>query len=171
MTQDSHNWALSAAGVVLHDGKVLLARHTYSYGKGKLIIPGGYLQEGELPEEAVQREVLEETGITVAVREFVGIRFNQDSWYAIFVADYISGEAQSDGHENNEVLWLDPLEATTREDVPDLTREAIKAAVFRSDRAFVETPYRGTTRHGAYRFYTSPQKPQTASPRRINHEN
>ena len=157
MAQEYNNWTLSAAGVVLRDGKVLLPRHTYSYGKGKLIIPGGFLREGELPEEAVQREVLEETGITVAVREFVGIRFNQDSWYAIFDADYISGEAHSDGHENSEVLWLDPQEAILRDDVPDLTREAIKAAVFRSNQAFVETPYRGTTKHGAYRFYTSRQ--------------
>ena len=150
-------WSLSAAAVVLREGKVLLARHTYSYGKGKLIIPGGYLQAGELPEEAVVREVLEETGITAVVRNFVGIRFNQDSWYAIFTADYVCGEAQSDGHENCELLWLDPEEAVIRDDVPDLTREAIKAAVFRSEQTFVETPYRGTTKHGAYRFYTSRQ--------------
>ena len=171
MTKDSHNWALSAAGVVLRNGKVLLARHTYSYGKGKLIIPGGYLQEGELPEEAVQREVLEETGITVAVRDFLGIRFNQDSWYAIFVAEYISGEAKSDEYENSEVLWLSPEEAMTRDDVPDLTREAIKAAVFRADQTFVETPYHGTDKHGVYRFYTSRQKPQDILSRRANHEN
>lgn len=155
MAQEYNNWMLSAAGVVLRDGKVLLARHTYSYGKGKLIIPGGFLREGELPEEAVQREIFEETGITAAVRKFVGIRFNQDSWYAIFSADYIRGEAHSDDHENSEVLWLDPQEAILRDDVPDLTREAIKAAVFRSNQAFVETPYRGTTKHGSYRFYTS----------------
>lgn len=164
-------WGLSAAGVVLRDGKVLLARHTYSYGKGKLIIPGGYLQAGELPEEAVAREVLEETGITVTVRDFIGIRFNQDAWYAIFAADYVSGEAQSDARENSEVLWLDPQEAILRDDVPDLTREAIKAAVFRSEQAFVETPYRGTTKHGAYRFYTSRQDRASLFTRRNPHDN
>ena len=34
------NWSQSVAGVCLKDGKVLLARHTYGSGKGKLIIPG-----------------------------------------------------------------------------------------------------------------------------------
>lgn len=164
-------WSLSAAGVVLHDGKVLLARHTYSYGKGKLIIPGGYLQAGELPEEAVIREILEETGITASVQEFVGIRFNQDSWYAIFAANYVSGNTHSDGCENSEVIWLAPEEALTRDDVPELTREAIKAAVFRVEQGFVETPYHGTTKHGTYRFYTSRQSRTVFSTWRDSHDN
>ncbi|MCR4993279.1 MAG: hypothetical protein K6A45_09570 [Lachnospiraceae bacterium] len=37
----STNWTQSVAGVCIRDGKVLLARHTYGAGKGKLIIPGG----------------------------------------------------------------------------------------------------------------------------------
>lgn len=43
MSEENTNWEKSAAGVVIKDGKVLLARHTYGAGKGKLIIPGGYI--------------------------------------------------------------------------------------------------------------------------------
>ena len=57
------NWNHSTAAVCMKDGKVLLARHTYGGGKGKLIIPGGYLQENETPEEAVKREFMEEVGL------------------------------------------------------------------------------------------------------------
>ena len=33
------NWNHSTAAVCMQNGKVLLARHTYGGGKGKLIIP------------------------------------------------------------------------------------------------------------------------------------
>ena len=69
MSEENTDWGKSVAGVVLRDGKVLLARHTYGAGKGRLIIPGGYLQNGESPEGALQREFLEETGVEVRAVE------------------------------------------------------------------------------------------------------
>ena len=59
MTQEeinNTNWSQSVAGVCIKDGKVLLARHTYGSGNGRLIIPGGYVKYGEVPEEALIRE-------------------------------------------------------------------------------------------------------------------
>ena len=40
MNTENTNWGQSVAGVVIRDGKVLLARHTYGNGKGLLITPG-----------------------------------------------------------------------------------------------------------------------------------
>ena len=60
----AENWQKSVAAIVEHDGKILLVRHTYGAGKGRLIIPGGYLKDNETPQQACVREVLEETGIT-----------------------------------------------------------------------------------------------------------
>lgn len=37
MNNDNTNWGQSVTGVVIHKGKVLLARHTYGRGAGKLI--------------------------------------------------------------------------------------------------------------------------------------
>lgn len=118
----------SVSGVLIRDGKVLLGRHTYGGGKGLLIIPGGYIQQGEAPEDAVVREFLEETGVTVRPGEILGIRFNTHDWYVIFRVEYLSGEAVSDHDENSEVLWLDVKEALSREDVPLLTKQAIMSA-------------------------------------------
>ena len=52
------------AGAVVSDerGRVLLLRHTLRGGEG-WGIPGGFLTGGEQPEEAVRREMLEETGL------------------------------------------------------------------------------------------------------------
>lgn len=36
-------WTQSVTGVVIHEEKVLLVRHTYGDGKGLLIVPGGYI--------------------------------------------------------------------------------------------------------------------------------
>lgn len=107
MSEENTDWGKSVAGVVLRDGKVLLARHTYGAGKGRLIIPGGYLQNGESPEGALQREFLEETGVEVRAVGLLGVRFNMHDWYVVFLAEYVGGEARSDHDENSEVVWLD----------------------------------------------------------------
>jgi len=136
------NWSQSVAGVCIHDGKVLLARHTYGNGAGKLIIPGGYLKFGELPKETLIREYQEETGVTVKPGNLLGIRFNEKDWYAIFSADYVDGEARSDGDENSEVVWMDTREALRDETVPDLTKVMIECAL--NTKGMGITPYQTT---------------------------
>ncbi len=119
----------SVAGVLLREGKVLLARHTYGPGKGKLIIPGGYIEEGEMPEEALKREFLEEVGITVRPTKLIGIRFNIKDWYAVFSVEHIAGEPRSDRDENSEVVWMPIEDALSHDDVPDLSKKLIECAL------------------------------------------
>lgn len=133
-------WNQSVAGVCVRDGRVLLARHTYGGGRGKLIIPGGYLEAGESPQDALRREFIEETGVTVEPRDVIGIRFNARDWYVVFSADYVSGEARSDDAENSEVIWLDVDEALVRDDVPDLTKQMLRAY---GRGRFIATSYAG----------------------------
>ena len=136
---NSTNWSQSVGGVCLKNGKVLLARHTYGSGKGRLIIPGGYVRFGEIPEEALIREYQEETGVTVRAGRLLGIRFNTKDWYAVFTAEYVEGEARSDGDENSEVVWMDPEDAMQDETVPDLTKIMIGRAL--AGEGFEFTPY------------------------------
>ena len=128
MAHENTNWSQSAAAVCIHDGKVLLARHTYGSGTGKLIIPGGYVEVGEAPQDAVKREFLEETGVVIEPEALIGVRFNSHDWYVVFRAAYVSGEAHSDGEENSEVVWMEPQEALSRDDVPELTKIMIRKA-------------------------------------------
>lgn len=129
MNASDTQWGKAAACVVLRDGKVLLGRHTYGVGKGLLILPGGYLNHGETPEQAAVREVWEETGVRVETEELVGIRFNAQDWYVIFLARYREGTARAGDEENSEIVWLDAEEALEQDDVPDLTKWAIRSVL------------------------------------------
>ena len=146
------NFGQSVAGIVIRENKVLLVRHTYGAGKGKLIIPGGYVNEGETPQEAVKRELFEETGIIVNPTCIVGIRFNTYDWYVVFMADYISGIAQSDGNENNEVLWININEIEMRDDVPELTKKLI-CSIQKHNNNLIYTAYEGNAKHAPYSLY------------------
>ena len=63
------------AGAVVSDerGRVLLLRHVLRRGSG-WGVPGGFIAAGEQPEEAVRREVREETGLELDGVELAFVR-------------------------------------------------------------------------------------------------
>lgn len=152
MENNNTNWGQSVTGVVINDNKVLLARHTYGDGKGKLIIPGGYVNIGESPQAALVREYKEETNIDVKPVDIIGIRFNMHDWYIAFRAEYVSGEAASDNDENSEVVWMDIEEALSRDDVPELTKKLVQSAISK-EKGLNYKEYKGNTKHAPYSLY------------------
>jgi 8-oxo-dGTP pyrophosphatase MutT (NUDIX family) len=62
--------------IVLHrDGRLLLVKHTYDR---YWYLPGGGRKRGEAPEAAIEREVLEEIGITaLRIEKKLGTYFSQ----------------------------------------------------------------------------------------------
>lgn len=152
MESNNTNWSQSVTGVVIKNGKVLLARHIYGDGKGKLIVPGGYAQYGETPQEAVKRELYEETKVIIEPKQIIAIRFNAHDWYVAFAAEYISGSAGTDNDENDEVVWMDIDEAMARGDIPDLTKKLIRCAI-NADAGLKLLPYEGNSKHGKGYLY------------------
>lgn len=63
------------AGAVISDerGRVLLLRHAMRRGSG-WGIPGGFMLAGEQPEDAIRREMREETGLELESVELVFVR-------------------------------------------------------------------------------------------------
>ena len=108
---------------------MLLARHIYGRGAGKWIVPGGYINREESPQDALKREYLEETGLDIEAAKLIGIRFNNRDWYAVFSANVIGGQIKPDSVEIDAVEWVDIQEALTREDVPGLTKALIECAI------------------------------------------
>ena len=124
---DNHFAAVGA--VVLRGGKMLLVRHTYGAAAGKLLNPGGFLQDGELPYDAIKREVLEETGVTVEPIGMIAIRCKSDNWYMVIQCEYISGEPRTDANENSEALFMDCSEVLSRDDVTDTAKTLLQTAM------------------------------------------
>lgn len=67
-------FAVTAGAVVCDErGRVLLLRHVLRKGSG-WGVPGGFLKSGEQPEDAIRRELREETGLELDSVELAFVR-------------------------------------------------------------------------------------------------
>ena len=119
-----------------HDGpQLLLGRKKTGLGLGKLVGPGGKLELGESPVDAVVREVQEEVGITVRVDSLVLIgeltypfphrpAWSQKSW-AFLCRDWTGVPRESDE------LWPEwhPLDALPLDEMWDDAKHWLPAAL------------------------------------------
>src|SRR5512137_1608916 len=95
---------VGVGAVVIKEGKVLLVKRGVEPNKGVWAIPGGSLKLGETLQEGAEREILEETGITIKAGDpfYCFDFFERDSidrirFHYVIVdmkADYISGEVK-----------------------------------------------------------------------------
>ena len=72
--RSKHVWLGVCGLVIADDGKWLVVKKTYGGLKGKWSLPAGFVQPGETADEAVVREVKEETGIETEVIGLFGLR-------------------------------------------------------------------------------------------------
>ena len=110
---------VGVGAVVLRNGRVLLVRRGVEPAKGLWAIPGGGLKLGETLREGAEREILEETGITIRAGEPVftcdmlqrdgegRVRFQ----YVIvdLAAEYLEGEIRA-ADDALEARWVSPAE-------------------------------------------------------------
>lgn len=100
--------------LIERDGKYLVTRRSKcnDYMPLKWDIPGGIVKAGETLEEAIKREVDEETRLTVQVKHVVFIYANRDqlpvrqTFQAVYLCQYSSGEVQLDPSEHDLYEWV-----------------------------------------------------------------
>ena len=95
-----------AVAVILGDDHgVLLGRRCIDPGSGLWSFPAGYVNRGEVLEEAAIREVLEELSVAVRLTGLVGVYSESDSPVVLIVyaGEILAGEPMPDGHEVSEV--------------------------------------------------------------------
>jgi ADP-ribose pyrophosphatase len=151
-TRYPENPVVAVGAVVYHREKVLLVRRAKPPATGQWAIPGGSVNLGESLQQAAQRELLEETGVSVRVLEPVcvfDVIDRDDSGkiryhYVIvdFAAEYVQGEIRP-GDDALEVRWVSEEELGLLE-VNHRTRQLL-AEKF----GFGDSPIRNVRTHGS----------------------
>ena len=125
---------VAVGAIVIKDGQVLLVRRGQPPSEGLWAVPGGRVNLGETLQEAAEREIKEETGLTICarnpvytfdaiVRDEAGrVRFH----YVIvdLLADYVHGTL-CPGDDAREARWVAPGELESLP-VNQTTRELLK---------------------------------------------
>jgi ADP-ribose pyrophosphatase YjhB (NUDIX family) len=122
---------LGASACVWKDGQVLLIQRAKPPA-GLWSLPGGHVEFGETALAAARRELMEESGITADLTEFVGlfeiIREKPFFHYAIacYCGFWTSGEARASS-DALAAAWVSPAELHDFDFAPNV-REAIARA-------------------------------------------
>ncbi len=128
---------LAVSAAIFRDGRVLIVRRARPPAHGLYTLPGGGVELGETLEEAVIREVREETALEVepialagfrqAIARDGGGRIERHFVILPFAARWISGEV-SLNEELAEAHWLAPAELAGLETTEGLATIVAAAA-------------------------------------------
>jgi ADP-ribose pyrophosphatase YjhB (NUDIX family) len=128
------NPAVSVGAFIFRpDGAMLWLRRARDPRRGKLGLPGGFIDFHETAEAALERETREEVGLRVQEARFFLSLPNQYPYDGVtypvldlfFTARAVAPETAAPLDEVSEIIWLPP-EAVTLEDVAfDSVREAL----------------------------------------------
>lgn len=64
---------LTVDAIILYEGKLVVIRRGNEPYKGKLALPGGFVEKDETVEQAVVRETKEETGLDTKIVRLIGV--------------------------------------------------------------------------------------------------
>ena len=121
------HFAVSAGAIITNqDGRVLLLKHRFrpSPGWG---IPGGFLEKGEQPEQAVRRELREETELELQeVKLFATRAFNEPKQIEILFTARAVDDTERLSFEIQKAAWFSPDELPA--DLPNDQRKLIERA-------------------------------------------
>lgn len=123
---------LAVSAAIAHRGRILLVRRGREPGAGMLAFPGGKVEWGETPEQALQREILEETGLrvqperllasTTVLRHDEQGRLQRHFVILTWQCSWLSGQPRA-GDDAAELLWADAGQLQSLPDVIDEVRQ------------------------------------------------
>ncbi len=103
------------AAIIKHGDKIFATQRGYGELKGGWEFPGGKIEEGESPEEALKREIMEELETDIKVGEMIDtIEYDYPTFHLsmdCFWAEIVSGELVLKEHEAAKWLTKDELDS------------------------------------------------------------
>jgi ADP-ribose pyrophosphatase YjhB (NUDIX family) len=121
-------FAVTAGAIITDDhGRVLLLKHRFRPGSG-WGIPGGYIEKGEQPEDALRRELREEAGLELERVAVMTTRtFKKPQQVEIVFVCRAAGVPDQLNYEILKAQWFsaNELPASLPEDQSELIKEAL----------------------------------------------
>lgn len=103
---------VAAAVLVVQDGRVLLVRRNNEPFRGLWTLPAGFVDAGEDPARAAERECLEETGLSVRVTRVLdviaGLEHERGADFVILYEAAILSGRLSPNDDADAVEWFEP---------------------------------------------------------------
>lgn len=120
---------VAAAVLVEQDGRVLLVRRVNEPFRGLWTLPAGFVDAGEDPAQAAQRECLEETGLTVRPTRVLDVIAGREhprgaDFVIVYHAEVVSGNLRA-GDDADLADWFD------RSNLPPLAFRATQTVFIR----------------------------------------
>ena len=105
----------TACAVIEKDNQVLIVKRNHEPFNGYWTLPGGHIDFGETAEQAVIREVKEETGLSF-IPKFITYReeiYKDINWHGEVLVFHgkAEGKEEIDGKEIIDIKWVDIDEA------------------------------------------------------------
>ena len=98
-----------SAGIVSRNGKIMLCQRKPG---GRLPLkwefPGGKLEEGETPQQALERELREELGVFTRTGRVYEVSRHDDVLLLFFFSEILSGEPET--IDCNAITWAGPAD-------------------------------------------------------------
>ncbi len=115
---------VAAAVLIEQDGRVLLVRRSNEPFRGLWTLPAGFVDAGEDPARAAERECLEETGLSVRAKRVLDVIAGQEhergaDFVIAYQGEILSG-SPSPGDDADAVQWF------ARENLPPLAFTATR---------------------------------------------
>ncbi len=110
-TDSRHNHIHVTCGIIESNGQILAAQRSRSMRIPlKWEFPGGKIEDGELPQDCLRRELMEELGITVTIdHQLPPVTHDYPSLRVTlypFVCHIVAGKPTN--HEHEAIVWLPP---------------------------------------------------------------
>lgn len=119
---ERHRNPVPTVDIILEEaGKLLMVRRRSEPFRGRLALPGGYINEGETAEAAAVREAKEETNVSIQPQAILGVYSDPDrdprthTLTTVFVGEIVSGLAKA-GDDAASLEWIGPDRAKVEGD-------------------------------------------------------
>ncbi len=114
MSEKKHRNPIPTIDAIIHNerNQILFVKRTNNPFKNYLSLPGGFVNYGERIEDALRREVKEETSLNIEPLEILGVYSDPDrdprghiisTVFVCLIMDNLKGK---DGDEASEICWI-----------------------------------------------------------------